>query len=447
MTRPNVLLIYTDQQRADALGAAGNDQIHTPHLDALAASGTLFAKHFVQNPLCMPSRISMLSGRYPATLGITHMGVPVPESIPTLATHLARSGYHCANIGKLHFLPHANRDHREPHPAYDFDQLQISEEPGVYEDAYWAWLRARCADVPVAPTTPLPPARATWNGLMGAESSANSGRDDYDTITPFAFDDDLTHSAFVADQTIEYLAARRRGGPFLCIAGFFSPHAPYIVPRRFIDLYDDSLVPPELATCGDETKCRRATHGYYAAVSEVDHHVGRIMDALDENGLRDDTIVVFTSDHGDWLGNSGRYAKGYPGDDPVSQVPFVVAGPGIAQDSKVVEITESVDIVPTLLETCGLQVPGSLQGRVLTPVLRGAAPATPWDAITEGSGWMNLRTDTHRYLVHADGTDELVDVTTDDDAGGDDEAKAEHRSRLLSRILARQRPLPRTYAY
>ena len=142
MKRPNMLILYTDQQRWDALGVNGNDEIITPNLDALAARGRNFSHHFVQNPVCMPSRVSMLSSQYPSTLGITRMGAPVPEDTLTLPRVLKQYGYRTANIGKLHFLPHANRDHSRPHPAYGFDYLEIADEPGVYADAYRAWARA-----------------------------------------------------------------------------------------------------------------------------------------------------------------------------------------------------------------------------------------------------------------------------------------------------------------
>ena len=130
MKRPNILIIHTDEQRWDALGANGNPHIRTPHLDRLAREGVNFDHFFVQNPVCMPSRISLLAGQYPSTLGLQHMAVPVPEQVMTLEHILGRSGYATACIGKLHFLPHANRDHRELHPAYGFDHLEISDEPG-----------------------------------------------------------------------------------------------------------------------------------------------------------------------------------------------------------------------------------------------------------------------------------------------------------------------------
>ena len=136
-------MLYTDHQRWYALGANGNPHIKTPNLDRLAADGVSFDHHFVQSPVCMPSRVSMLTGQYPGTLGITHMGVPVPETLPALPRLLRNYGYASANIGKLHFLPHANRDHREPHPDYGFDHLEISDEPGCYEDAYRAWVRRK----------------------------------------------------------------------------------------------------------------------------------------------------------------------------------------------------------------------------------------------------------------------------------------------------------------
>ena len=146
MKRPNILLITTDQQRFDALRCNGNPDILTPNLDKLAAQGVNFERYYVQNPVCMPSRVSFLTGQYPGTLGITHMGVPVPPDTITLPRLLRNYGYRSANLGKLHFLPHANRDHREIHPDYGFDQLEISDEPGPYEDAYRAWVRAQSPD-------------------------------------------------------------------------------------------------------------------------------------------------------------------------------------------------------------------------------------------------------------------------------------------------------------
>ena len=140
MKRPNVVLLYTDQQRWDTLRCAGNPHIHTPNLDALAARGMLFENAFCNSPVCMPSRQSMLSGLYPSVTGTTCNGIEMPESIPCLHNILGAYGYHTAQIGKLHFKNHSNRDHREMHPSYGFDTMILSDEPGCYDDAYIKWV-------------------------------------------------------------------------------------------------------------------------------------------------------------------------------------------------------------------------------------------------------------------------------------------------------------------
>jgi arylsulfatase A-like enzyme len=463
MDRPNILLLYTDQHRWDALGANGNPDVQTPHLDQLAAESINFDHCFVQHPKCMPSRASTLTGQYPSTLGITHMGVPVPEDARTLPRLLGPYGYESANIGKLHFQPHANRDHREPPPNYGFDHLEIADEPGPYEDAYRAWVRRTAPDQLDALSVGLPPAAETWQDLMGAPGDIEHPDERFPKRPiPFRGRDDVTHTAFVASRTRDYLR-RARSQPFLCIAGFYSPHSPWVVPERFLDRYDPSTFdlpafPPEVeAQRSDDhfsdDELRAARHGYYAMVSEVDHHVGQILDTLDQQGLRDNTIVVFTADHGERLGEFLQYSKGYPGHDCVSRVPLLVRYPdGLdTPGQRVSDLVEAVDLVPTLLAGAGLPVPGHLQGRPLcfTP------EATARDAaLMEGNGWKTLRTDRYRYVVHDDGTEHLYDLqaphgayhdVADDDAHA--AALARLRHRLLQRLLQAERPLPRTWPY
>ncbi len=332
MPRPNILLLYTDQQRWDTIAANGNDDILTPNHDRLADEGVSFDHCFCQNPLCMPSRASFLTGQYPSNLGITHMGVPVPEETPTIASMLGPYGYTSANFGKLHFQPHANRDHRQAHPRYGFDQLEVSDEPGVYEDAYRAWVRRVAPDQLDHLSVGLPPARHTWQQTMGLADAVRhpnaAPRDDFVGAIPFGGNEAVTHSAFVAERTIDFLRGQDGSRPFFCIASFYSPHAPWVVPQRFLDLYDPATLPMP-AQHGDipEARLRSAVHGYYAMISEVDHHIGRILETLTQQGLSEQTIVVFTSDHGEWLGELGRFGKGYPGDDPVTRVPLIVKTP------------------------------------------------------------------------------------------------------------------------
>ena len=468
MKRPNILLIYTDQLRWDALGCNGNPDVQAPNLDALAEQGTNFSHCFVQNPLCMPSRASFLSGQYPSALGITHMGVPVPEDVPVLPHYLSPAGYETANIGKLHFLPHANRDHREPHPSYGFDALEVSDEPGVYEDAYRAWARARDPQQLKHLSVGLPPATHTWYETMGITDTVKhpgkGERWDFGGAVAFPGEDDFTHSAFVAERSKAFLKRQDGRQPFLCVASFYSPHAPWVAPQRFLDLYDpESFTLPEFPAelraerakhHATESHLRAARHGYYAMISEVDYYVGTLLDTLEAQGLKDNTLIVFTSDHGDWLGEHLRYGKGEPGDDAVTRVPLLISGPGVAAGRGVSDLVEAVDVLPTLLEAAFLQVPPALQGQSLQPLLRAESGWRPKPALTEFTRWKALRTERHRYYVNASGEEKLWDLAKDPQEYQDvskDEAYqdvlARHRLELLQKLLFLERPLPRVWPY
>ena len=466
MRRPNILILYTDQLRWDALGANGNPDVKTPNLDRLAHGGLTFQRFFVQNPVCMPSRVSFLTGQYPSTLGITHMGVPVPEDTLTLPRMLKPYGYRSGNIGKLHFLPHANRDHREPHPLYGFDVLEESDEPGPYEDAYRAWVRRQAPEHMDAVSPGLPPAAATWYRAMGFKDTVKHPEERFPKrALPFRGPSHLTHSAFVADRSMDFI--RESGSqPWLCVAGFYSPHSPWVAPQEFIDLYDPSTFtlptfPPEVdarrpGTDYSDEGLREARRGYYAQVSEVDHHCGRILALLDELGQAEDTIVIFTADHGDWLGEHLKHGKGYPGSDPASRVPLLVRYPAAlaAPGRAVEEVTEALDVVPTLLECAGVPVPPSVQGTSLLPVLQATDPLGPQAAITEARGWKALRTARYRYVCESTGTEHLWDLDTDPSEYHDvvhDRAYAEDlaelRRVLLTRVIANERTLPRVWNY
>jgi arylsulfatase A-like enzyme len=390
------------------------------------------------------------------------MGVPVPPETVTLPRLLRNYGYRSANIGKLHFLPHANRDHRDVHPDYGFDHLEIADEPGCYEDTYRAWVRRKAPDQLDHVSVGLPPMTRSWQQAMRVEDGILHP-EERETRGARAFPgrSDVTHTAFVAEQTMEWLRHNRER-PFLCISGFYSPHSPWVAPREFLDLYDPArlslpLFPAhaDIARVPSEQELRSARHGYYAMVSEVDHHVGRILACLEELGLAEKTVVVFTSDHGEWLGEHGRYGKGYPGSDAVSRVPLLVRWPetGAPVGRTVSRVVEAVDVVPTLLESAGIPLPAHLQGRSLLPLARGE-DAGPEAALMEMTGWKALRSRDFRYVVHADGRERLFDLRSDpgeyrdvadDPAYG--AALAELRHALLRRLIERERPLRRIWPY
>ena len=415
MRRPNVLLLYTDQQRWDTLGCAGNDLMHTPNLDALAADGVLLKKAFCNNSVCMPNRQSMLSGQYPSALGCSCNGIEMRADVPTLATVLKPYGYHTANLGKLHFKNHSDRDHREPHPLYGFDTLVVSDEPGCYDDAYVKWVRAQAPGEVERCRCSTPPA-------CTGKPVVKHGRR---LIDPYVFEgpEHLTHTAFVADETIRCIQAHK-SQPFFAIAGFYAPHPPVNPPARFVEMYDPAEMPLPARNEGEnyadvtDEQWRVIKAHYYALVSHVDDQVGRILNTLDEEGLRDDTIVIFTSDHGEHLGDHGLVAKGRHYDS-CSRVPLVVRFPGhVAAGTARPEIIEAVDIAPTVLDWCGVQAPPFLQGRTFRPLLDGGDYDGRTSAFIEMRypfqvSWKAVRTPDFKYCVSSAGREQLSDLRSD----------------------------------
>jgi len=410
----------------------------------------------------MPSQVSFLSGQYPSQLKITHMGVPVPENLPTLPHLLRNYGYTSANIGKLHFLPHACRDHREVHPAYGFDHLEISDEPGCYEDAYRAWVRRKAPGELDKISCGLPPATAIWQKALGFRDGIKHPEVREPRTAAFPSRSDLTHTAFVAEQTIEFIR-RCRAGPFLCIAGFYSPHSPWVAPQEFLDLYDPTRLsvpkfPDDVnAKRGErfsDAALQRIKQGYYAMITEVDHHVGRILACLDEEGLADDTIVLFTSDHGEYLGEFLRFGKGFPGEDCISRVPLLLRWPkGITRPGETIRhIVEAVDVVPTLLDWAGIPIPAYIQG-VPLPASNDDA-RTKASALLESTQGKSLRMDRCRYIVRENGREELYDLTRElgeySNVASDPSyaaALSEARGEMVRRLVQVERPMPRIWPY
>lgn len=416
MTRPNILLLYTDQQRWDALARAGNPHIHTPNLDRLAADGVMFTNAFCNNPVCMPSRQSMLSGQYPSSLGCCCNGIEMDETVPMIHTVLKPYGYHAANIGKLHFKNHSDRDHREPHPSYGFDTLILSDEPGCYDDAYIKWVEA---NDPAA----VDVCRCTSPPACVGERIEKQPRN---TQHPYVFEgpEHLTHTAFVADQTIEFLR-RHRDDTFFAIAGFFAPHAPLNPPRRFVDMYDPATLPLPLMNDDQnglglsDDQWREVKAYYYALVTHVDDQVGHILAALDELGLADDTVVVFTSDHGEYLGDHGAVQKGPPGFDSCVHVPLIVRYPRVIASGETSDaLIEAVDIAPTLMDLCGVQTPPIFQGRSFAPLLKGEPYELRESIFIEYRdpfqlSWKAVRTHAHKYCRSGAGAELLFDLAAD----------------------------------
>jgi arylsulfatase A-like enzyme len=472
--RPNVLVLYVDQLRWDCIGAHGNPEVHTPNLDRLIQRGVSF-NGFCQHPLCMPSRASFLTGKYPSQLGIYQMGVPMSEDVPNWAHYFSNLGYRTNYFGKLHFLPHANRDHRCLHPKYGWDRMEVSDEPGVYHDAYHAWVRNHFPEDLELIHPGYPPATVNWMNTLGMAFA----RDDKDRMdvknAPVSYggSDKSTHTAFVAQKTMEWLeqeASAESCQRFLTVASFYAPHPPWIVPQRFLDLYNgDDLnldhMDPEVLSKSDPIRrafLREAKKGYYASISEIDEWVGKILAAMESCGRDRDTAIVFVSDHGEFLGEFGLFGKSWPAPDACTRVPLALIPPvgrSFARSGYHPILAEGVDVLPTLLELADAQVPPDLPGRSLVPVLRGDLDKIREFCLTEGAEgdgrvWRRLRSAEWSYLRDADGVEHLHDMRQpygeSRDLSADPQCREvlqAFRDHLLDTMFRMERPSGRIWVY
>ena len=389
MPGPNILFICTDQQRFDALGCYGSPYIQTPAIDALAAEGVLFERCIVQSPVCAPSRASLMTGQYPRTHGLWGNGVALPDHQPLFTKALADSGYDCGSIGKMHLSAcFGGRTERRLDDGFRFFAWAHDPSHGSPENAYHQWLQHKFPD-------------------LYAEASGSDERK-----RPVTFDTMPTeahYSRWTSETAIDFLeSARDPEKPFFLWVNFYDPHHPFVAPQEYLDRYNPANLPEPVEFPGElETKpeIQReasaesyaghargfATYGakgikqiiaaYYAMVSLIDDEVKRILDRLDTLGLADDTIVIFTSDHGEMLGDHQLLLKGPMLYEPAVRVPLIMRWPGhLPAGERRGVLVEWIDLNPTFLELAELPpLPGN-QGINLLPLANG-------DAHAQARGW------------------------------------------------------------
>ncbi|MCS7463488.1 sulfatase-like hydrolase/transferase [Paenibacillus doosanensis] len=371
----NVLLITVDQLRWDALSCAGEGGAHTPHIDRLAREGVRFSQAFTNAPACMPARSSLLTGRFPHAHGVRGGGVRLSEREVTFPQIVSQRGYHTAHIGKLHVQNHTYRDHTAPHPGYGFRTLQVTDERGVYRDPYTQWVERNY------------PEYADAIRIEPGASRVRSRTDHAETTG--AFPARASHSRWVGEASVEFL--REYGNaPFLLWSSFFDPHSPFIVPSDLAGRYDPADMPlPRKCdiTSDNEESIRKKRAAYYTLVSHVDDCVGEILRYLDESGLAKRTAILFSSDHGEFLGDYGRWGKGRPEDESI-RIPMIVKTPEMTEAPPVPRVVDDIvqlfDLAPTICDLTGSMKPHSMQARSLLPLLGGGTdPGRPPFALIE----------------------------------------------------------------
>ena len=425
MNRKNLLIITTDQHRGDAYGFEGR-KVKTPHLDKLAASGTRFSNCITQSPICQPARASMLTGLYPLTHGVVDNGIDLPPETGEagFAGQLSGSGYNTAFIGKAHFssyntfqptgTPECNKsstsfadDWKGPYMGFEEAQLVVLghelKEMASYPKGqhYERWLRKdgqgeKKLQLYGSKLAPDVGAIQTWNSALPVN---------------------WHHSSWIGDRVINYLSKQNDEAPFCLWASFSDPHLPFDCPEPWSRLHhpdevdlppfrtreldkrpwwhrayvEDKSVDPEMDLAiynhekslnrlpkrngrarnynDSEEQLRHTISNYYGMISLIDHNIGRITMTLDELGLSENTIILFTSDHGDWLGDHGMMLKGPMFYEGLLRVAMILKGPGIPENNICNYPVANGDMAATIMDYGEISSTYSMHNRSLRPLI------------------------------------------------------------------------------
>lgn len=347
---PNIVFIICDQMRGDAFGAAGNSNARTPNIDYLAENGIVFPNNFANNPVCLPSRISMFSGLYPSRTGVLcnkHPGewLKFEGSLPW---YFKQAGYRTGYIGKNHTYEKselANFDHLSIRAREEFRAYSKYVPPFWHSDIFWP------------------------------EEDCNPGKNTSDAV--------------------DFINSSTPGEPFFLHISYFDPHPPYMAPSEYTSLYcSEDMILPEYIDPGklgdrlaqhqkalrydqiSESDLKETMRYYHASVEwGVDHQIGIILNALKEKGVAENTILVFTSDHGDFMGEHHMVRKAMFLYDALLHVPMIWYAPGLIKKGLSPDnMTQNVDIFPTLLEFAGIDIPENVDGRSLKTIMEGQVP-------------------------------------------------------------------------
>ena len=404
--RPNILFLITDQQRADCMSALGHHTVKTPHLDRLASRGVLFTNAFTASQPCGPSRACIDTGRYIHANRSSWNEVSLPDDEITMGEYFSREGYRTAWVGKGYYV----RDHYANRSEINELLANIGQAVPIDTDRWYEG---------------PPPGWDNWAFEMGGDKSIYSaylrekGYQNTGAKTP---DGELLHPlefrackyplsiraedrrpAFLADRTMDFIRnAKSEERPWLLQLNWTTPHYPVVAPDPYHKMYDVSLVmlnrhQDELTDghplhkvfrkesggqcLDDEELCGQFRATYYAMISEVDYQVGRLMDFLEQEGIDKETIIVFSSDHGEYAGDHWMQDKELWFDEAY-RVPLIIADPSPEANStrgqKSEALVENIDILPTLMEATGMKVPHQIQGKSLMPMLHTGITPKDW---------------------------------------------------------------------
>lgn len=335
-TRPNILWIFSDQHSAHAMGCAGDPNVDTPNLDRLAREGVHFTNAYSNAPLCSPFRACLYRGQYIATHGVTSLFRPLLPTQPTMPEVLQSHGYHTSHMGKWH--------------------LSGGDGPCHFVSPYF---------------------RPGWDDWLGWENSNRFMATTYgvgDNPFPYLVLERYQTDA-LTDLTVDWLAQRRTGQPWFHVMSFEPPHSPNIAPEPYMRMFRDQPLTyrPNFVSAEHPQRERfeQELRGYYAQIKNLDDNVGRILQALEQTGQLDHTIICYFSDHGDMMGSHGRRQKSRPEEESAG-IPLLVRCPGLIPSGVISDaLISAVDLMPTLLSLVNIPIPDSVEGEDLSSLLNG----------------------------------------------------------------------------
>ncbi len=430
----NLLYILSDQHNRNLLGCYGHPTVQTPNLDRLAARGTRFTSAYTTCPICVPARASLATGRYVHQIGYWDNAFPYDGAVPSWHHRLREQGHQVDVIGKLHFRS-ADDDNGWSH---EIDPLHVV---GGVGDALGC-IREN----------------ASFRNKRGGIEEAGPGDSTY-----------LQYDARNADNAVEWLAdAPQDGKPWALFLSFVCPHPPYFSPQELFDLYppDDILLPPQwreadwpdhpaidyfrryftFAPQFDEATIRRMNAAYYGVVTYLDQQIGRVLAALEANGLADNTRIVYTTDHGEHLGARGIFGKFTMYEESVA-VPLVLAGPDVPAGKVCRTPVSLVDSFPSVLEAVGATpaaedgyLPGASWWRIANEPDRERTVFSEYHALGTEAGIFMLRNRRYKYIHYTHQRPQLFDLLADPDECNDLSRSPEHRA-VLAGLEAELRAL------
>jgi choline-sulfatase len=378
--QPNVLFLMSDQHSQAVAGCYGHDIVQTPNLDRLASEGTLYENAFCASPLCGPSRVAWITGTHPHTNGVvTHNNVrhrsgktyhvTIDPAAPSLVDGLHQAGYQTMGAGFMHAEQYVDGDDR--FGALGFESYGLSA--GSYSQIVGDEVSRRYN-------------MANIISEMWEHSYRNVEGE------PFPYEEGKMFDSLVVDDCLKLLSERDADRPFFLYAGFRAPHPPWCAPPRFHELYDPHAIgdlPNYNVTFRDkprrviervnyyelwnlpEEMIRRSIAAYFGFVSYTDYCVGRLIDAIEDAGLREDTLIVYSADHGEMLYKNGICEKHTLFEDAV-RIPLILSQPGVVPTGRRSDaLASNIDVLPTILAMADVEVPDSVEGRDMSPTFAG----------------------------------------------------------------------------